>query len=884
VTIESHFFHLSVLDPVNPYVCRRYASFLSMIESEPRLAALWRERVDTLESMNDISIDPIARKAFHLFPLLPRTLAAVRRMADVSESNPAQIQDTDLSSSDPRSASCSDTNPALLDPFTEHDEAENAPSRIREMALSITIPPIRDLFILSVVLFSLVILLAGILSDVLTTHHLSDFDRYMEAVNTTCEIGRQIDKTALLLLKEALVPLSGVLNASEEAQMLGRMLTGPRFRDQRQASAKSLNSAIDQFHLMYGRGIAVGSSLSDLLSAPIVTLSVLRRSGSDVTESPYTSSIASALSSLSQYFFTQPLDVFEPLNARTELLNAVSNARNVSDAALQLADVICASVSSYIEGFRLAFWLLLYFLVGLVAAALPLFALQLTRLRTAWRVVLRAIRTLPHIATDGVLSKLGVSTNEPDADRESRVFTHMQSARDVHWGSELSMQVLLLVLSVALAACPFAASVAVTVTGVRRLSFIPYRVFLLSTFSTRAARALQIANRRHALDADVPFFRDTRELLLAETVRTEAEMSQAATNLIFGLENRRETGLLGMEGVDQLFVFDAGWLSSDALHDALVGLPVPVCMDVLLHLFTDFLARSQLPGYAFPRRDVNFALLDNEMLDVLGGHLFDPIVHGLAGAAAVTARLALVCHAMAIVSVVLSLAGFAATVFDLARIRSAFRFALCSVAMVSPRHVLQNPALLAVFAGNFRAVCAGHDGLVPAFERAQDEAEQCIVITDGDDAIVWCNRRAQAVFRAAPRTPIDDVLRFDAPIGERPTDTHVTVLETGAAVHMRVSRAPLERDSAVLFMVDLTAADEKARMIAEAEAQVEQLRASVVPRGVAATQLDVRDCVVLVVALHGIAAFAAKHAPEEAADRLERFVAAVDGAVRRART
>jgi hypothetical protein len=147
--IESHLFHLSVLYPINPYVCRRYAHFLQSVESDPRMAASWRERAFTLESTGEVTTDPIARRAFHLFPWIPRNLASVHHILETTGSEPPSGEtripgpgDTEASAVSHQSAEMSgnDSSGELL---TGSEIEVLAPSHIREIAMSITIPPIR---------------------------------------------------------------------------------------------------------------------------------------------------------------------------------------------------------------------------------------------------------------------------------------------------------------------------------------------------------------------------------------------------------------------------------------------------------------------------------------------------------------------------------------------------------------------------------------------------------------------------------------------------------------------------------------------------------------------------------------------------------------------
>jgi hypothetical protein len=93
------------------------------------------------------------------------------------------------------------------------------------------------------------------------------------------------------------------------------------------------------------------------------------------------------------------------------------------------------------------------------------------------------------------------------------------------------LQVLLLVLmlvpmlSLLFEAKSFAPSVTVTVSDAHFISH-PQSYFPIVYFFN-ARRVFQVTNHWHALDAAVPFFQNTKELLLAEKIRTEAELWKA---------------------------------------------------------------------------------------------------------------------------------------------------------------------------------------------------------------------------------------------------------------------------------------------------------------------------------------------------------------------
>jgi hypothetical protein len=98
-----------------------------------------------------------------------------------------------------------------------------------------------------------------------------------------------------------------------------------------------------------------------------------------------------------------------------------------------------------------------------------------------------------------------------------------------------------------------------------------------------------------------------------------------------------------------------------------------------------------LRSYTFARSDVNFALLDNGMLNLLDSRFFDTIVNCFAiegaEADAIVTRLVSICSIMTITSVVLLLISFVMTILDFMRIQSAFRLVLFELAMVNLQHV-----------------------------------------------------------------------------------------------------------------------------------------------------------------------------------------------------
>jgi class 3 adenylate cyclase len=197
---------------------------------------------------------------------------------------------------------------------------------------------------------------------------------------------------------------------------------------------------------------------------------------------------------------------------------------------------------------------------------------------------------------------------------------------------------------------------------------------------------------------------------------------------------------------------------------------------------------------------------------------------------------------------------------------------------------IKNPALLAIFSGNFSSTSAGNEGLAPAFEIAQSESDQAIILVDREEIITWVNKRASKQFYLTDpsnaRLPLTSYLRFDCPPSEKAIETRVTALQAPgqAAVTfpMRVSKFFIEKkEQYVLFLVDLTDTNVKKRQIMELEEEIQSLRRSVIPPGLTDATIEVRDCVVLVVQLHDFTAFLSEFSAEDAADRLTRFVTIV---------
>jgi hypothetical protein len=128
----------------------------------------------------------------------------------------------------------------------------------------------------------------------------------------------------------------------------------------------------------------------------------------------------------------------------------------------------------------------------------------------------------------------------------------------------------------------------------------------------------------------VQFFCDTRELLLKEMERAEHRLWESRTAFVFGLNDQRETGSLTVQSelIDRLFVCNENWITYTPIHDALLGLPVPAYIDVLLHILSQFLALSRLSSDRFPIDDLDMALFGHELIDAVD---------------ASTAQIALVC-------------------------------------------------------------------------------------------------------------------------------------------------------------------------------------------------------------------------------------------------
>jgi hypothetical protein len=165
------------------------------------------------------------------------------------------------------------------------------------------------------------------------------------------------------------------MDATEEVKILGRMGSVTQFHEQYLNNAKRLNDGIHQFQQMCRHGRVIDSSFSDMLSALIITILVIKLGpDNEAIQLHYTGFIISGLSSISLCLFIQPRNTRDPLNVWILFQNVIINSKNISDAMLKLADLICVNMLCSIESFQHAFRLLFQFFDGLVIIALQLFA------------------------------------------------------------------------------------------------------------------------------------------------------------------------------------------------------------------------------------------------------------------------------------------------------------------------------------------------------------------------------------------------------------------------------------------------------------------------------------------------------------------------------
>jgi hypothetical protein len=873
--IETEFCHLTVQYARNPYVCDRYAAFLSGIVSDPHLAALWRERAEILRVQD--GHDVVSAQAFQALPLIPRVLPNQRLFSEVS-GNP---DDSSMPHAKVASGSSSvidrDTGD---DAEKEEIDDDVAQSRIREIALSVVIGPVRGLTWIVIIYNAVLIIVGSVIPLAIAFSNGADLTEYLETVRTACSIGRAVERATSFMLKDTLSMAHGFPTNAEEAIELGDLEPTRAFREQLDEAAIRLDLLIHEFQQMYGLGLAGSSLFHKLMSESAVWLTVLFDNGDlGLIENQYRTTFADSLSSLVQNFFVFTVPATTPINKRIWVLNTIINAKNVSEHVFVVVRSLCDEAVRRVEDHGAAHSLVMWILIAFVVLFIPLFIWGIRRVQTAWKGVLKALRSLPRVAIEGVMSRFGGLGNAGVVDSDTRLFNQMQSARDFRWWSELGAQVPLFIANVI---CP----VVLVVLGYvlhfpvsADFQAISFRMLYNGLLSARMNRAVQVMNRRIAVSFGCQFYKDSNESLLMEARELKGLLAEAARLFLFGTSKSAQ----GAIDVHDAFLdrYDAaGWYNSPDRHQAFTSMPWTCLLNILQHIYSDFCSKAENPDWNFTEVDKNFLLFDYEFAQHFDTTLLDDILANM-----VVLKLqgtvwnfyATTCIVV-ILNALLALVIGSLTSADLVKIRASFRLMLAAAAMIHPRFVLGNPRVLSLLSGQADEGGLDNDNQYPLFEKAQDEAREAIFVLRRNGTILSHNKFAKSVFaftgEIVRNVPIDRIVRFATDPGSTPVTTRATNVNSGAV--LKVEAMFLEgvgdNKESILIIRDLTSLDAMAGEIQRLEAEIANLREFVLPPNIHQTHFQAHNCVVCVMEMCHFGEFIVAHSPEECRALVERFL------------
>jgi hypothetical protein len=429
--IDAEFWHLSVQFPRNSFVWARYSAFASGVLNDPKAAAAWRARADVLREQRSEAMDVLSMNAFAVFPLIPRSLPT-----------PAPGRTFDEATTDSKTASSATAEPEDHgDDSQEDDKDDVAQSRIRELAATTVIVPVRRLTWIALVYFATIVLLGAVLPVWLAFSSGEWINENLLAVDAVCEIGSTMDRTVSIMLKDALAAAHGFPTGAEEATELGDDTGNPRpFGEQVNDSATRLDRVIHQFEKMV-------AMYSDVIDQNSLWYTVIDSDFHTFTQRQYKSTVTSAMSMIAQNFFVYVVPPSTPLNSRIWLLNGVVNAKNVTEGVFNVAHDLAEGVLRQCishDKVHLAVYLVL---VVVAALFIPLFVDAIYRIHTAWQTTLAGLSSLSRGAVEAVVSKFG-ATDSAEVDGEHRLFINMQSSCDARRGAQLSAQIPLLMANV----------------------------------------------------------------------------------------------------------------------------------------------------------------------------------------------------------------------------------------------------------------------------------------------------------------------------------------------------------------------------------------------------------------------------------------------------
>jgi hypothetical protein len=177
---------------------------------------------------------------------------------------------------------------------------------MREVALTLVIPPIGRYKLFIALLISLIVVMGTVLPLYFFFAMFLDVQHSLRAVVTVSCISRDLERTTTLMLTGVLSTTDVFMDNSALTQFLGdEHSSNEMFSEKLFVTATILNQRIHQFQQMYGSGISVTEHFAELVSQRKIWLTILSVADPPVNfkENAYITSAVGSLGSVTQNYF-----------------------------------------------------------------------------------------------------------------------------------------------------------------------------------------------------------------------------------------------------------------------------------------------------------------------------------------------------------------------------------------------------------------------------------------------------------------------------------------------------------------------------------------------------------------------------------------------------
>ncbi|OHT02966.1 hypothetical protein TRFO_29790 [Tritrichomonas foetus] len=406
--IESYFSQLIMLYPNNSHICTKFAAFLLDYSNDPRRAEFYQKNARFLSEQESYTVDITAQCAFEMFPMIPRNLEEIHRLA---ESDLISILSDD-SASHSKSMSLRSTGSITTGPqeILDDDFEDTTASRIRFLGMTASVPFIRNMMIASFLFFFITYLGGSFSPPFIVLAYLNKFNAKFTAVSRICEILYLIDKTPNYLFEEAMTIINAFpMKDDENSILVNNTSELPFYVPNSQLINEmtvELNNLIHQFNSMYGSDISTTSKIGRHMTSKRIKLVSHMP---DNEEFYYYDSLVEALDSICASFFsyssTYSTESINYLN-ETWFTNAIVNSRTISSALIELSSLICNDVISLLNEFTTIIIAIVSIFGFMCIIFLPILLYNIDKISVGWGIIMHTIQSLPRISIQTVISKI----------------------------------------------------------------------------------------------------------------------------------------------------------------------------------------------------------------------------------------------------------------------------------------------------------------------------------------------------------------------------------------------------------------------------------------------------------------------------------------------